>query len=194
VKKKSARAKTKLSAKDRVKGLEACSNAIREKFNIPCYDQLIRKWQRTRNPPFPAPDKDKVYHLEECFEWVQKYIIPDRSGETAMADLGKLALEADYRSRIAKNEREQMELKALQGQLIDRMTALRSAQAAFRSHHAFVRQALEKHSPIARRDKLADLGVAKKTVAAFHAWDVADAQKTIDEIEASLAEESKNGG
>lgn len=172
-----------------IEGLTRLADIIATHFKIPCGKQTIKHWQRM-NPPFP-PHKNNRYNKTECFEWVQKYIVPGlHEGGDELVELLARAQKAKAIEQIKKAEKATIIVDLLDKKYVDKNTAKLTTIAVVKTFHNFVRGELESGQPIERKERLASLGASPEIVAAFFEYDLKQSQALMDKIEDHCAKES----
>lgn len=171
-----------------INGLNRTAAAIEGHFKIICTKSTLHHW-KSRVPPFPAPNGKNQYNRQQCYEWIETYIIPNRKKDGDDENLQAKAFEAKQKSHILNLEQELFEFEVLKGKYVERSEANRSVAGCARLYHGFVRAEIEQRATETRRAKLIALGVGPEVVAAFLEFDLKEQQGMIERIEARCESE-----
>jgi hypothetical protein len=175
-----------------IDGLTKLATAIADHFKISCQKQHIKNWQKW-SPPFPPPaiSGSNRYDRAECFDWIERNYLPKGNQGQEQTDLFIRSARAEAQSRIRKDEREAFEFDVQKEKYIPRPKADRTIKSVIIQYHGIVRAEVERISPIARKNKLQELGATPEIINAFHAFDLMQAQSVIDRISDKCNEQVK---
>ncbi len=162
---------------------------IARKFSFRCEKQDVHHWQNLSripvegcNIPFPAPSKNNLYVVDDCFAWVEKWVLPHRNGNDAAARVAQM--EAKERIDEHKAELLGLQLDVKKGRLIDRGIAERTAISTIKKLLGFYKSTDENLIPQECSAKLESIGVTAEQKKEFIDWFVPRMQSVTDQREA----------
>lgn len=152
---------------------------------------MVNHWRGGRSLPKGAPlppgkiGNSSRYDVGEWVAWFDKWQLDRyKIGTNSELDGQAANLEAQQRqNELERIEHERFERSVERGKWVEREVAKRTIIGALKTFHNTVKAADERNAPLARKAKLAELGVAAEVIAAFHDFDLRLAKDITDERE-----------
>lgn len=157
--------------------------------------QALNRWRKNELPVRGAPlppgriGDSSRYDVGEWVAWFDRWMLDFyKIGTNAELDGEAATLEREQRkNELERIEHERFERSVERGKYVEREKAKRTILAAIKQFHKMVKDADERGAPIARLNKLHELGVSTEAASAFHEFDIELGVKMTDEREQQCA-------
>ena len=153
--------------------------------------QLLNNWRKGQIPVKGAPlppgkiGDSSRFSVGEWVAWFDEWLLPFYGvGSKTDLDQDYLKLEREEKANaLERIEHERFERAVERGKWIERESAKRTLLGALKQFHRIVKDADERGSPIARLNKLKELGATPEMASAFHEFDLTLAREITDDRE-----------
>ncbi len=166
----------------------ALAKLICERFKFGCSQANVHHWLNGNDTHgatsfLPPQDARNQFNVQDCFDWVEKWILPHRNGNNAPKPWEKTTKE---RMEEKKDMLLAFEVQSKSELYIERSVAERTATVAIKRLLSFYKQTDEQRTPAALEQQLHVLQVTPEQSKAILDWLVAWHQKITDEREAAM--------